>query len=141
MTKNIQKISLKDDVAPSFSNIPTDVVVNCDQIPLKIDPKATDNCDLSPIVTFHETKISGSCPQNYQLERKWTATDKCGNATTVKQIIQVQDVTAPVFSGVPANVKVSCPNIPTVLTPVVLDICDPTPTLTFKVEKIAGSCP
>ncbi len=140
-TKNIQKISLKDDIAPSFSNIPTDIVVNCDQIPLKIDPLATDNCDLSPIVTFLEIKIAGSCPQNYQLERKWTATDKCGNASIVKQIIQVQDDTAPVFSGVPANVKVSCPIIPTVLTPIVLDNCDATPTLTFKEEKIAGSCP
>ena len=139
--KATQKISLKDDVPPVVSNVPSDITVNCNEIPAKIDPTIKDNCDLNPVITYLETKITGSCPQTYTLERKWTATDKCGNFTTVKQIINVQDVTAPVFSNAPSNLKVSCSNVPSSASLTLLDICDPNPKLTFKEEKIAGSCP
>lgn len=139
--KATQKISLKDDIPPVVSNVPSDITVNCNEIPAKIDPTIKDNCDLNPVITYLETKIAGSCPQTYTLERKWTATDKCGNFTTVKQIINVQDVTAPVFSNAPSNLKVSCSNVPSSASPTLLDICDPNPKLTFKEEKIAGSCP
>ncbi|WP_188374669.1 gliding motility-associated C-terminal domain-containing protein, partial [Winogradskyella haliclonae] len=37
----------------------------------------------------------GDCPGNFTITRTWTATDECGNATSLDQVITVQDTTAP----------------------------------------------
>ena len=62
-------------------------------------PTATDNCDGDVDIAYDgETRIDGVCADTYTLERTWTATDNCGNSTSVTQTIEVQDTTDPVFT-------------------------------------------
>lgn len=74
----------------------------------------SDNCSAS-VLTYSELFIPGSCSGNYQIQKTWTATDQCGNATTASQTITVQDITAPTLT-VPANITLEC-NDPLPLAP------------------------
>jgi len=62
---------------------------------------------------FTEVRTDGSCDSDYTLTRSWTATDHCGNDTTISQVITVVDDTAPMIFGVPADVTVTPSTIPT----------------------------
>jgi hypothetical protein len=92
---------------------PRNVTVNCE------DPKdpgftgsatATDNCDPNPAIAFTDNVIPGNCPNNWTIERTWTATDACGNGgsgSACLQIITVQDITPPTVTCVgPITVEV-----------------------------------
>ena len=101
------------------------------------------DCDANPTITLNETTTAGSCAENYTLTREWTATDACGNTVTETQTIIVQDRTAPVLSGVPADESVECDGIPPLPIPGVVtatDNCDATPTITVDSTITAGSC-
>ena len=66
------------------------------------------------------------------MTRTWTAKDVSGNVSaSVSQTITVQDTTAPVLSGVPANVTVECSAVPPAATPTATDGCDPNPKVTL----------
>ena len=45
---------------------------------------------------------------SYPIERRWAATDNCGNLSFYTQNIQVIDTTAPTFINCPLNVEVTC---------------------------------
>jgi hypothetical protein len=103
-----QSVTVKDTEAPVLSTVPGNCTVSCENIPAAPVATATDNADPSPVVTFTETSTKGanssqSSYYNYTLTRTWTATDNNGNQTTAKQVITVNDVTAPVLT-VPANI-------------------------------------
>ena len=65
-----------------------------------------DACGASSL-QFSETTIHGSCPNKYQLVRKWTATDVCGNTSTAGYIIVVNDETVPDVTA-PTTVDLEC---------------------------------
>jgi len=72
----------------------------------EMDVEATDNCG-NVSVTLQDVSTQGGDPAlcnfySYTLTRTWTATDDAGNTSTVRQIITVQDKTAPVLSPGPA---------------------------------------
>ncbi|MFV8227235.1 hypothetical protein, partial [Christiangramia aquimixticola] len=48
---------------------------------------------------------------------------------------------APTLSGVPADVTVTCDNIPAVATPSASDVCDSTPAITFAETSTKGTDP
>ncbi|NNK79954.1 MAG: hypothetical protein HKO93_00525, partial [Flavobacteriales bacterium] len=48
---------------------------------------ATDNCDNDVTITFEEIQSGFDCP--YVVTRTWTASDDCGNETTLTQNITV----------------------------------------------------
>ena len=104
----------------------------------------TDDCDPNLTITLNETTTPGSCAGSYILTREWTAEDACGNAVTETQTITVEDQTAPVLSGVPADVTVECDAVPTapaigtVIT--ATDNCDANPTITLNETTAPGSC-
>ncbi|HRI58957.1 MAG TPA: hypothetical protein PK228_04525, partial [Saprospiraceae bacterium] len=105
-----QIIHVVDTVRPVLTNIPPDVTVECDAIPVvpatgSFNP--TDNCDETVTVTFSETEIRNpdlaDCSHwtNYVIRREWTATDNCGNTVVYTQNISVQDDTGPVIVPAP----------------------------------------
>ncbi|MBK7936182.1 MAG: hypothetical protein IPJ82_03515 [Lewinellaceae bacterium] len=105
-----QVIHVQDTVAPTLSNIPADVTVECDAIPAAPATtifNATDNCDETVSIVLTESEMrdpdTTDCPHwtNYFLIREWTATDNCGNAKTYTQYINVQDDTGPVLVTIP----------------------------------------
>jgi gliding motility-associated-like protein len=139
-----QVITVQDLTPPDYTFVPDPITVSCDAIPAVGTPTATDNCDVSvSIVYIGETRTDGVCPNNYQLSRKWTATDNCGNTTSATQIITVQDITAPVFTSVPVGVTASCELLPVVGTPVASDNCSANVIINYLGEFIPGSggCP
>ena len=138
-----QEVSVGDNQAPVFANVPTDVTANCGEtIPNVSNPTVTDLCDPNPRVTFVENRQNGSCIGSYKLIRIWTATDACVNSSTASQQISVGDNAAPVFANVPTNVTVSCSGgtVPNAVTPSVTDLCDQNPRVTFVETRQNGTC-
>ncbi|MGB3078208.1 MAG: hypothetical protein WBB31_03950, partial [Saprospiraceae bacterium] len=101
---------------------------------------SSDNCAGDPVITYSDTQISGSCPQQYSIERRWITTNACNFSDTCIQIITVVDTVPPVITC-PANITVYCPATPVFETPVVADACDPTAILTFTDVTTLGVCP
>jgi large repetitive protein len=135
-----QTITVQDVILPVFTFVPPNVTVECNAIPLLGQPTATDNCTATVNISFlGETRLDGTCPDSYMLERRWTATDNCGNATTALQTIVVRDVTPPVFSFVPPDATVNCEAVPAIGTPVVSDNCDQNVSVTVTTELQTGS--
>lgn len=138
-----QTITVQDISNPVFTAVPANTTVSCESIPSVGTPVASDNCDPVVVIAYlGETRTNGACPDSYTLTRSWSATDFCGNSSTTAQTITVQDLTAPAFSSVPANVTASCESIPTVGTPAALDNCDSDVNITYNGEtRINGACP
>ena len=142
----IQIINVKDTVPPTFNTIPSHITtVTCSsEIPEVPHLTAEDNCyDLSamPIVTLKEVISDQQCANKFKLTRTWTATDACGNTSTVSQIFIVNDWIRPVFEGVePPVVSVSCEkDVPTPPTQTATDNCG-TATVTYSETKTNVLC-
>uniref|UniRef100_UPI0003680CCB HYR-like domain-containing protein n=1 Tax=Lewinella cohaerens TaxID=70995 RepID=UPI0003680CCB len=91
------------DTTPPVVTGPATITVNCgEDIPTLI---AEDACGDIDITTYVDSApIMGGCANNPQvIERVWTVSDVCGNTTMFTQVINVIDLSGPVFSGVPAD--------------------------------------
>ncbi len=138
-----QTISVGDAAAPEITGVPTDVTVECDNVPAAAAPIATDDCDTNVDITFSEVTIDGVCLDSYTLVRTWKATDNCGNVAEAVQTITVQDTTEPTLSGVPGDLNVSCnqvPPTPDVNDVIATDNCDTDVDVTFTENIIDGGC-
>ena len=99
---------------------------------------ATDNCGLVNLDEVMET-MAGDCTGNYTITRAFTATDECGNSTTLTQTITVQDTTAPEFTSVPADYTVECSDEMPMEDAMAMDNCGTT-AITVVAETTAGNC-
>lgn len=140
-TSATQTVTVRDDVAPTIPGVPADGSVECDAIPPAPVLTAADNCDPAPVVGFGERREAGSCPDSFTLVRTWTATDRCGNATTSAQRLLVQDRIPAAPVGVPADATVDCDAVPTPPVLLATDNCDPNPVVTFSERRVDGPCP
>ena len=66
--------TIQDTTDPVFDGVPSDITVECDNVPAAASPTATDNCDADVEITYSEVRTDGNCPDNYTLTRTWTAT-------------------------------------------------------------------
>ncbi len=83
-----QTISILPDQTAPVINCPANISVTCgEEIPDSALATATDNCGLSPELTFTDTVIEGDCSWACKVERVWTAKDACGNTSVCNQII------------------------------------------------------
>ncbi len=98
-------VTVVDNIAPSITGVPSNVTVDCDNIPAAPGinviggVNATDNCDV-PVITPSEvstqTGNENNCGNyNYTITRSWSASDDSGNTTTLSQVITVEDTDAP----------------------------------------------
>jgi gliding motility-associated-like protein len=137
-----QKITVVDTKAPILLGVPSDVTVECSNVPTPANVKAADNCDLVVDVVYDQQRINGNCLYNYVLIRTWTATDDCGNEVVGTQKITVRDTQAPVLAGIPANITLECDQpIPTPPVVNAQDNCDNNPTVSLAVVTLPGNCP
>ena len=89
------------DTTPPEIDCPPGMIVECDQ---PTDPSntgvatATDICDSSPDISSGDTTADAACPQEYTIQRMWTATDDSGNTDDCLQTIEVVDTTSPSLS-------------------------------------------
>jgi hypothetical protein len=106
-----QFIVVVDLVAPVFLNSPENGVISCgDEYPT-FEPEVFDNCDPDPLVTYSEEIESAGC-MSFVL-RTWTASDLCGNFTSVQQELTVIDDLAPEALEFDPELEVDCADIPT----------------------------
>ncbi len=144
-TSFVQIITISDTEAPVLANLPPATVdVECSEdVPAVANVTASDNCGEPLDFDFYEVEIPGSCPNQYQIQRVWTAEDDCGNSTFFVQTITVSDTEAPVLAGLPDPVvNVECSeDVPAVANVTATDNCDIPVDLELVEIEIPGSCP
>lgn len=130
-----QTITVSDVTAPVVvaETVPSNVTINCDEAAPVVDANTvsfTDNCSEYTVAfnavstQVNDENVAGH--YNYTITRTWTATDACGNVSeTQTQVVTVQDVDAPVVDAetVPADVTVSCDDIPEAAVVSFTDAC------------------
>ena len=108
-TEILLYFKIVDKTAPLLISVPKDITIECDKVStiLSTFPTVKDLCDGAPTLTTDILNTpSGLCPNEYKITRTWTATDKCGNKASAKQVITVMDKTPPVFSSKPKDVTI-----------------------------------
>ncbi len=111
-----QNITVTPVPPPAFVNPPASLTVSCDNIPsgapdLNYTNNETGACLIAGTVS---PTVSGSADIcGGTLTYTWTVTDACNNTITHTQNITVTPANPPVFLNPPANMTVSCDNIPT----------------------------
>ncbi len=146
-TSTCAQTIIVDDSTPPAISCPPNITIQCTASTLPSNtgtPTATDNCDTTPTVTFTNSIIAGSCPQERTIARTWRATDDCGNSSTCVQIIIVDDSTPPVIIC-PPNVTIQC-NVSTspsnTGSATATDNCDLSVTpAVLSNSTVTGSCP
>jgi hypothetical protein len=82
---------------------------------------------------------SDACSTTYTYT--WSASDNCGNVTTVDQVIVKIDNVAPTFDMESTEVIVECGSEAVIPVPTATDECDSDVEVTFTTETAAGDCP
>lgn len=132
-----QTVTVGDFEPPLLIGVPNDTTVNCHSIPVPPTVTASDNCSVNLTPTFNETQNGSGC--NYTIERTWTVKDDCNYITSETQIITVVDTVAPEFTYCPSDVD----NVPanpdncsvdsySLDTPIAIDNCASSPTITWE---------
>ncbi|HLF62482.1 MAG TPA: T9SS type A sorting domain-containing protein [Saprospiraceae bacterium] len=83
-----------NDVTPPTIECPADFTTmdpNGFSPDLAGTPTVSDNCAGTVTTDFDDVIIPGECPEQFSVERTWTATDVCGNTATCLQIITVDN--------------------------------------------------
>ena len=99
-----QTITIQDTTNPVLT-IPADYTAERDATHPLEEASATDNCGMVTIEEVADT--SYSCTNGYVVTRAFTATDECGNDTTLTQTITIQDTTNPELT-IPADYTAEC---------------------------------
>ncbi len=133
-----QTINVQDVTAPVIDALPAASTINCPATPVFAVATATDGCGSAFTLASSDVTTPGACAGSYSVTRTWTATDGCGNSSTASQTINVQDVTAPVFTSVPSDVTATCTNIPGPGTPAASDNCS-SATISSPVKSVAAA--
>lgn len=80
------------------------------------DVTVSDNCVGAIAVDFASSKVAdGNCPEDGFMQRfewKWTATDDCGNESTLSLFLLLVDTIDPVLYDIPADTTVFCDQLP-----------------------------
>ncbi|MCU0345365.1 MAG: hypothetical protein MUC59_00370, partial [Saprospiraceae bacterium] len=121
-----QTLVFSDTTPPVLNGVPADQSYDCSTVvPSAAAVTATDNCDSSVPVVFSETINGNHTTGCFSISRTWRATDDCGNVATATQVVTVTDNTAPLLSGVPADLTLDCASpVPAPPAVTASDLCD-----------------
>jgi len=140
--EHTQTISVIDNTAPVFTFGIEPVTTTCPILPAFEQPIAEDVCS-SPVAYEIEAEsiLPGECDGRYSIYRLVTATDACGNSSTVEQVIEVNDETGPIWSELlPEQVISSAIETEDFGMPVAIDLCSDV-TVQVISELGPGICP
>ncbi|MEO1624259.1 MAG: hypothetical protein AAFV25_03810, partial [Bacteroidota bacterium] len=115
-----QNITIDPAPAPSFTNLPADMTVSCDNVPvtapdLNYTNNATGNCLIAGSVPAVRAGTGNQC--GGQISFSWTFTDQCNNTISHTQNITIDPPAVAAFVNPPANQTVSCDNVPATAPP------------------------
>jgi large repetitive protein len=119
-----QTWTFEDTLAPVFTAVPENLQLTCEE-ETEAEPSSvqfTDNCS-DVTLSISDERIDGLCPFSYTIERTYTITDACSNATVHVQTITVSDNEAPVFVSELADFEIACDAPLPNNTPLVTDNC------------------
>jgi hypothetical protein len=134
-----QVIEFIDVAGPVFENVPANLFLSCtEETPAVQLPIATDACTGGAIVFYEDIIEPGFCAGSYSISRVFTASDNCGNTTTVTQTIFFNDNIAPVFNPFEAQLAVGCGEVNQSYA-TANDNCG-TVTITYEDEFTPGNC-
>ena len=138
-TTVVQKtVQVVDNTAPEFTFVAPNAEISCgDDIPAAAY-EAEDDCSEFE-VNIEEEFEYGICEANYTLTRTYTAVDACGNTAIATQTIVISDSEAPVFTFVPENLVVECPQTASVELAEANDNCSEL-TVTYDDETVLNDC-
>ncbi len=136
-----QVVTVIDDTAPVFANVPRDVEVGCGQPLPNNSPTASDDCSRGQVrISMLEDRVGEPGAAEYQLTRTWTAADECGNTASVSQTITVFGEGKPVFTFVPEDARYTCQQtIPSIPARAVAN-CNGEAAVTLDEERTEGDC-
>jgi hypothetical protein len=132
-----QIITLIDNVAP-VGNEPQDITVACDEEVPSFDPQFSDNCAEELVLSHSMPIAAGYC--NVSVTETWTATDGCGNTTTIDRVITFVDNVDPWFTYVPQNATYECTEEVIYELAEATDNCDLDVEVTVEQEIVEGPC-
>ncbi len=108
--------TIQDTTDPVFtSELPQNISVSCDAIPLPQELNGVDSCSSRITITTNDDIVEneGACTGQFTILRTWTITDSCGNDQSYTQTISVYDNTAPTLvTPLSTIVDASCSQIP-----------------------------
>ncbi len=110
-----QNITVEPAPIPAFINPPGDIIVTCDNIPtsapnLDYTNNGIGSCLIDGTVS---PMMSGSADECGGLIRFiWEFVDQCGNFVSHQQNVEVTPAAIPAFINPPADMTVTCENIP-----------------------------
>ncbi|MFT5228523.1 MAG: hypothetical protein ACI9EV_001668 [Urechidicola sp.] len=129
-----------DVEAPELIGVPSDVTVDCADIPEAPSLTGQDDCNGLVDVSMEEV-ISTGCP--YTITRTWTGVDVCENETVETQVITVVDNEGPILN-VPADAQVDCATANTdpanTGNATAFDNCSEA-SITYADSPVEGFCP
>ena len=111
-TTATQKITREYEAPEFVDQAPSDVTVECDNVPVAATLRGTVFCNQEVEIQADEEIIPGTCDGEYMLTRTWTLSDNCGNEIVESQIITVIDTKGPVITGVPQNTTIDALPLP-----------------------------
>ncbi len=156
--------TLQDTLPPGFTHLPEDLVADCAQnaqlqlqnwLDTLAGATAIDGCgDLTWMFSWIDTAMMvqsgvpliGPYPQvgdlgcNEAVNIVFTVTDACQNASSDLATFTVIDTTGPVLVILQDTVFLSCADTIPGDFPVVNDVCDPNPAITFQDVVSADTC-
>ncbi|MGB4849806.1 MAG: hypothetical protein WBP41_17910, partial [Saprospiraceae bacterium] len=133
-----QTINVQDITPPSISVVPF-TTINCPAIP-SFSVSAMDACGFAFSLSSSDVITPGACAGSYSVTRTWMATDACGNMSSAVQVVNVQDINAPVIAALPAPTTIDCPATPAFTQAVATDACNSAITLAFADVTTPGAC-
>ncbi|MCR4031324.1 MULTISPECIES: gliding motility-associated C-terminal domain-containing protein [Flavobacterium] len=150
-----QVITIQDTTAPTWTTLAGSLnkTIECSDAAALANaqalfPTASDSCDAD---VTNIVKVSGqfvasaTCANAGTYTNTWTVKDDCGNTSdTFTQVINIQDTTAPTFTGaLPQDVTVSCDAIPQAAEMTASDNCNGDLPIVFTETKsnIQNGCP
>lgn len=133
-----QSINVIDESAPVFVDPPTEVTLSCTELEAYPYPLVFDDCDVTVNMSVEDEVLGNGC--SYDVLRKYTAIDACGNSTIATVIFHVVDDVAPTITGVPANAFVDCDQVPDPAEVQVFDDCSDVSWSYNDVTIPSGDC-
>ena len=102
-----QTVEFVDTTSPTFTSVPSDLVLSCEEeVPLNL-AVAEDNCSSVTVEVIDDLELEVG-PSEHLLTRTFIATDAQGNTSSAVQLISIVDDSAPEFTFVPADYTVEC---------------------------------
>lgn len=133
-----QQITVTDTTYPVASFDPEDFTVECGSFWDLLVPIFTDNCDEDLTLDSGSEEETDGC--NTVITFWWSATDNCGNTTTVGNTVTIVDTTPPMLT-VPDGGEFSCDEEIYYGEAFAYDWCDGDIDVTYTDEIIPGECP